>query len=180
MAVVQQPIEYGGRNHFVVGEDTCPLAEDEVGGHDGGSALVAFGDYLEEVVGVLLTHRKVADFVDYQQDGAHHRLLDKLLIALLLLRIAELHQQVRRGGETHLVAMLHGPTGQRDRQVGLADAGLSRENDVLVPFDETEVGQFLDLPAVDADGEIVVELLKRKGVITMTMCKVDLLGPQTR
>lgn len=47
VAVVGDPIQQG-RRHLGVAEDTCPLAETEIGGDDDAYALVEFTEQVEQ------------------------------------------------------------------------------------------------------------------------------------
>ena len=62
-AVMQDTIQDGGGNGDV-GKDLIPLRKGLVGGEYGGGLLIPPGDELEEQIGPLNVHRKVADFVN--------------------------------------------------------------------------------------------------------------------
>ncbi len=62
-AVVQDTVENGGGN-CNVGKNLVPLGEDFVGGKDDGSFLIPSGDELEEQIGTLDIHRKIANLIN--------------------------------------------------------------------------------------------------------------------
>ena len=63
LRVVQQTVEHGGRERGVVVEDFGPFAVDAIGGDDGGAALVALADDLEQQVGADFVDGQVAEFI---------------------------------------------------------------------------------------------------------------------
>ena len=63
------------------------------------------------------------------------------------------------GGEVAAVAGLDGADGERDREVGLAAAGLTEEQDRPVLVDEPQRGEVLDELAVDGGLELEVEVV---------------------
>lgn len=67
MGVMQDAVEHGGSQRGVAAEGGIPLCERQVAGQDHGAALIALGDDLEEVTGLVTGQRQVADLVDDEQ-----------------------------------------------------------------------------------------------------------------
>ena len=63
LGVVQQPVQQGRCEDGVVVEDAGPLLVGSVGRNQGGTALIAVADDLEQAVGTELVDREVAQFV---------------------------------------------------------------------------------------------------------------------
>ena len=133
-------------NSGVASEGLIPRPEGQVGSQDGRALLVALGDDLEEQVGLLARQGQAADLVDDQElvdaDGAVQRLLPAAPLALPGL---ERHHQIGRGGEAHLVAVLRRQIAERDRQMRLADAAGTEEDDVLGTLAKGQPGELMDL-----------------------------------
>ena len=68
LGVVQQPVQQGRSEDCVVVEDAGPLLVGSVGRNQGGTALVAVADDLEQAVGAELVDWEVAQFV-HAKDG---------------------------------------------------------------------------------------------------------------
>jgi hypothetical protein len=64
--VVREPVEER-RGHFGVAEDTRPVAEREVGGHDDGGFLIKTADQVEQQLPTRLGERQVAKLVQNDQ-----------------------------------------------------------------------------------------------------------------
>ena len=62
-AVMQDTIEDSGGNGDI-GKDLVPLGEGLIGREDGGGLLIAPSNQLEEEVGALNVHGKIADLID--------------------------------------------------------------------------------------------------------------------
>ena len=62
-AVMQDTIEDSGGNGDI-GKDLVPLGEGLIGREDGGGLLIAACNQLEEEVGALNVHGKIADLID--------------------------------------------------------------------------------------------------------------------
>jgi hypothetical protein len=65
LAVVQQPVEDSGGDYGIP-EELLPIGEALVGGDDGGTALVAVGDELEEQIRFPAVDGQVAFLVDHR------------------------------------------------------------------------------------------------------------------
>ena len=59
------------------------------------------------------------------------------------------------------MAALGGKVSEGDRQVRLADAGGTEEDDILGALDESQAGEFVDLRPWRAGGETEVEAVER-------------------
>ena len=71
---------------------------------------------------------------------------------------SELVEELGDGDEVDVVTLGHGLHAERYRQVGLADAGWAKEDDVLAVGEEAQGGEFLDLFAVDRRLKAEVEV----------------------
>jgi hypothetical protein len=79
---------------------------------------------------------------------------------VLRMRRRQRQHQIGRRREARLDAGLRGLVTEVHRQVRLADAARYDQYNVLMPLDEAQPGQLLDLAALDALGEVVVELVR--------------------
>ena len=95
-----------------------------------GPLLVAFGDDLEEQVGLVTAHRQVAGPVDDQHAWPHDVAFDEVGQPVLPLGSDEGDDRIGGGDEARLHAGLGRETTGADREMGLADAGRSRQHDV--------------------------------------------------
>ena len=115
-----EAVEQGSGEAFGA-EDFGPFLEGQVAGHQGGAALVALAENLEEQFGAGLGQRHEAQFIDDQQLIAG----DLLLEAEQLLFVAGLDQfadQRGGGGEAHAMSALAGSQSQGQGDVRLAGA----------------------------------------------------------
>src|ERR1700688_748869 len=120
---------------LVVGPSSS-TAEGEIRSEYHRTALVATCDDLEEQIGLLATHRQIADLVNDQQLVGVDRAMHDLAIAALALRGFEHQHQIGRTEEAGLVTLLSGEIAERDREVSIADARWSEEHHVLGALDE--------------------------------------------
>lgn len=65
--VMQESVEQRRGKYAVVVEDFRPVFEGAIGGDDGGTALIAGTDDLEEAIGTEFVDGKVAEFIDDQE-----------------------------------------------------------------------------------------------------------------
>ena len=77
------------------------------------------------------------------------------------LRFLERRDQIGEGAVVDASAALGGRDREADREMGLADTRRTEEHDVLVPLDEAELVQALDLLAVHRGLEGEVEVGER-------------------
>ncbi len=68
VSVVDQAVDHGG-GHLLVGEDTAPFGELDVGGKYQALALVGVGDHPEQQLGAFLVHGDVSPFVQADEIG---------------------------------------------------------------------------------------------------------------
>src|ERR1035437_3959977 len=80
--------------------------------------------------------------------------------AVLRLRLHQAVEQIRQADEVDTEAMTNGFHAQRDRQVGLANSGRTKEHSVLVTLHKTQTRQFADLLLVNGGRELEVKLLQ--------------------
>ena len=94
LGMVQQPVQQGRGEHGVV-----------VGGNQGGAALVAVADDLEQAVGAELVNWELAQFV-HAKDGRFYVLVQGALDAATGVRGAERVDDFDGAGEQHRVTTL--------------------------------------------------------------------------
>jgi len=68
-SVMDEAINHGRNKGIIVIEDGSPVSEGPVGGHDDGATFIPVGDHLEEELGPLLIHGKIAYFINNQESG---------------------------------------------------------------------------------------------------------------
>src|SRR5215213_10599530 len=94
--MVREPVQQGTGQPFAA-QDLGPFVEGQVAGHQGGAALVALAEHLEQQLRPALRERHEAELVDDQQPVAGQLLLQAQQ-ALLVARLQEfVHQGGRRG-----------------------------------------------------------------------------------
>jgi hypothetical protein len=114
-----------------------PPGEGLVGGVDGGGALVAAVDDLEEEVGVAGVVGEVADLVEAQELGAGAE-AEALLEGVAGVALAEVGEQGAGGGEERGDAAQDGLVAEVLGEHGLADAVGAQEHEVVGLGDEVE------------------------------------------
>ena len=124
LAVVQQPVQDGGSDDGI-SEELLPVPETFVGSNDGGVFFVSPGDELEEEIGLLRGHGKIAYFIHDHQRGFQIGLGPGL--ALL-----EFFDQGVHGGEIDTDAVVASLGGQGDGQMGLSHSRGTQEDDVFM------------------------------------------------
>lgn len=67
MAVVEEPIEQGGGQRTVARQGLIPAPEIEIGCQDNRSALIHFGNDLEDQMSLIALQRQIADLIDDQE-----------------------------------------------------------------------------------------------------------------
>ena len=155
LAVVQQAVEDRGGDHGIP-EEFLPVGEAFVGGDDGGAALVAVGDELEEQIRLAAVDGQVAHLVDHHQGRGQIGLVVRL--ALL-----EFPDQSVHGGEIDLEAVRAGLDGKGDRQMGFTHPRRAQEDDILLLGDEVHVEERHDLLLVQLGMEAEVVLIDALG-----------------
>ena len=158
--MVQQPVQHGRRQRRVLRKRLIPLAERQVARHDQAAFFIALGDHLEEQVGLLPTHRQIADLVNDQQAIRIDESLERLGELVLSMRSGQNQQQVGGRDEANLDACLRGRIPQGDGDVSLASAAWPQQHHVLATLDEGQAGQFLDLCLGHACGGIEIKALQ--------------------
>lgn len=158
---MQQAVEQRGGERGVAVKGLVPLPERQVAGQQHGAFLVAFGDDLEEQVGLVTAHRQVTDLVDDQQARSHDVAFDEIGEPVLSLGGDEGDDQIGSRDEAGLHPGLRGEIAEADRQMGLADARWAEQHDVLSALDKGQAGQLLDRLLGHAMSEGVIEFLQR-------------------
>ena len=97
---------------------------------DGGAALVAVGDQIEEQLAADAVEGHEAQLVDDEDVDAEQPLLEARELARVA-RFEELAHQIGRAGEEHAPFLLGGFDAERDRQVRLARADRAGEDQIL-------------------------------------------------
>ena len=64
LSVMEEAVEQGGGERSVVVEDLGPFLEHAVGGDEGGAALVALADDLEQEIGAILVDGEIAELIE--------------------------------------------------------------------------------------------------------------------
>ena len=113
--MVGQPVEQRA-GQALGGEHAGPLVERQIAGDDGGAALVALGEHLEQQLGAGLGERHIAEFVDDQQLVAGELALQAQQ-PLLVAGLDQLVDQGGRGGEADREALLAGGQSQPEGNV---------------------------------------------------------------
>ena len=154
-----EAVEQGG-GKFLVGEDTDPLAEGEIGGQDRAAALMAVGQEIEEQLAAIPAKGHEPQFVDDQQFGVMKPALEPAqFVAITGLR--QLAHQIGGPDEGHGGAPAGRLDPQADGQMRLAGADRADDHDVFGLFHELAGGQIQDLLPADALQGVPVELLER-------------------
>src|SRR5208282_1481835 len=142
-AMVLQPIDQGVDQRLLV-EQIVPLGQVEVGGDDGGGAVVALIHQTEEGVGLLGLEGQVAEFVNEERTITAH-LLEKFSGRPIGQGGVKLVQEGLGVIKTAAMAVQTGLPQQTHGQAGFAGSRLAYEQDVLVAPQEVQAGQGLDL-----------------------------------
>jgi len=108
--VVEHAVENGGGDGDIAIEDVCPFLEGLVGNDDGGAALIAVAEDLEEQVGAELVDGQVPEFID-QKDFRACVVLEASLEPIRGLGPRQGVDDVHRRGEPHDLAH-----NERDRK----------------------------------------------------------------
>ena len=110
--------------------------------------LVASAHELEEEDGACLANRQVADFVDDEQRGmAEYG--ESVCQGSGSSSLLERRDERSEGAVVNASSLLGGSDSKTDRQMSLADAGRSQQDNVLFALDEAELVKILDLLALD-------------------------------
>ena len=160
--VVGEPIEQ--RTGQPLGaEHAGPFVERQIAGNDGGAALVALAEYLEQQLGAGRRERHVTELVDDQGPVAGELALQAQQ-TLLVPRLEQLVRQGRGRREADREAFLAGRQSQPGRNMALPGVAVAVRDDVLPAGDILEAGQLQHQCLVERedDGEVeVVESLHR-------------------
>ena len=147
------------RGELLVAEDLHPLAEGEVGGDDRRAPLVAVGEQVEEQLSAGALEGHEAELVDDQQRHAQVALVqpgERELVA----RLDEVADEVGGADEGDAVTAAGGLDAERDREVRLAGADRSGDDDVLAALEVVAGGELSELRPLDALQRVPVELLE--------------------
>lgn len=136
VSVMQDAVEHGGRQRGVAAEGGVPLRERQVARQDHRATLVALGDDLEEVAGLVAGQRQIADLVDDEQAGSQDVVPQNRVVPLLAPGRLQLQHQVSGCDELRLDPSLGGGVAQRDGQMRLAHTGWAQQHSVLALVDE--------------------------------------------
>ena len=68
---MQEPVQDGGGEDFVAGEQFCPVPDALVGGEYHGATAVSVADQAEELGSLVPGHGVASHLVDHQQSGGH-------------------------------------------------------------------------------------------------------------
>ena len=158
MAVMQEAIDECS-GHDLVTQDLTPLLEPFVGREDGGCALIAPVDELEEEHGAGRADRQVADLVDDQERGIGEDLEAASQLAGGL-GFFERRDEVGQSAVVDSASALSRGDGEADREMRLADARRAEKDDVLLTLQEAELVEAVDLLALDRGLEAEVEVVE--------------------
>ena len=134
-----------------------PLAERAIGGDQQAAALVAPRDALEEQVGGVGLEGQVAELVDDQQLGLGVE-GQSFLQAAFGVALGQGGHQGRRGDEQHRVALADRLAAERDRQMGLADAGRPQQEQSLAVRHPSAGGEVAHVARVERGLGLEVEV----------------------
>src|ERR1043165_568916 len=156
---MQQPVQNGGGQGLVIGEDFAPIQEALVGRDNQAAAFVATHDQAEEQTGLGLREGQVAEFIQDEQLRIG-QLLENDLQTVLMLGTGQAGHEAFQGLKDHTVTGLYGFDAKPDAQVGLAYSWRAKHDHVLGSLDERQSGQFPYLTAIQAGLEVEVELVQ--------------------
>ena len=156
VAMVKETIDQC-RGHDLVPKYTLPVLEALVRRQHSLGALVACVDELEEQDRTLLAYRQVTDFVDYKQRRMRED-LDTVCQVASCLGLYERLDQASEGAVIDTASGFGGSYREADRDVCLAYARRTKQDDFLSTIQEAEFLQALDLLALDTSLEGEVEL----------------------
>ena len=107
-AMVKHPVKDGGSNGDI-GKDVIPLRKGPVRGEDSGAFLIPPGDELEEKIGTLNIHGKVANFVNDEQfkPAQYPESVRKLVLKMGLFQLLNKLVAVDVGGGETVPGSLH-------------------------------------------------------------------------
>lgn len=143
VTVMDEPINERGGHHLVA-EDLPPLGETLIRRQYRARVLVPFRHELKEEHGAGSGDGQIADLVDDEQRGKDKRLHPLLQVAGLL-GVFERRDQVGERPVVEASATLRRGDGETDREMGLPNARWPEEDDILLPLDEAERVQAVDL-----------------------------------
>jgi len=176
-SLVDEPVGDGRSGGGVV-EELAPLLEGQIGGDDGGSALVASVEDLVEQVCTASIEAEVSELVDEDEVGLGPG-CEPTGEGVAGLGGDELVDEVCGEGEADALSAQASELSDGVCEMGLADAGGTDEDDVGFVGDEVERGSAVDEVLVDALGvvEVVgVQGREREDVGASQGCFCALLG----
>jgi hypothetical protein len=158
-----EPVGDGGCGRGVV-EQTSPVFEGEVGGHDSRGAQIALVDDLVEQVGAAGIEAEITQLVD-EQEVVGGPGCKPLAQGVACLRGDEVVDEVGGECESHAIPLDAREVSEGVGEVGFPDPAGPDEHDVAALADEVEGGRALDDVAIDGagTGEVVgVERRRRE------------------
>ena len=160
VAVMEQPVEDGGGQHLVAGQQLGPVLDALVGGDEDGASSVAVADEPEEQRGGLPVHGLEAHLVDDEQ--RHVEVLAPAQPGGRELGIAlEGGDELLDAQEQHREAVLHSLDAQGDGQMCFPHTRGSLDEEGLAGAQPGAGGQGLDARALDGGLEGEVEVAER-------------------
>jgi len=143
-------------------EDLGPFGEGQIAGDHGGATFIALTEHLEEQFGAGLGERHEAEFIDDEQLVAGDLLLEAEQL-LLIVCFDQLADQSRGSSEADAVSALTGSQAEGECDMGLAGAGVAKQQDVLLAQQELAAGQFQDHRLVERGHSEEVEAVEALG-----------------
>jgi superfamily II DNA or RNA helicase len=159
VAVVQQPIEDRRGDHLIA-KHLAPLHDGAVGGDQHAAALVAAGDQLEEQVRRVRLQRQVAQLINDQQPRLGV-LRQPGLQGMLRLGLGQRGDQLHGADVLDAMAQPHRLAAQCNRQVGLAHARRSQQQQGVAIGHPAAGRQLTDLGRIDRRLGLEIERLQR-------------------
>ena len=157
--MMQETVKDGGREGIVVVEDFAPFFEDAIRSDDGGAALIALTDDLEQEISTDFIDGEVAELIK-DQDLGSKELTEVLLESSGGLRSGQGVDDVYSAGEEDGVTLLAGSDAERGGKMGFSQANATDQDHVGASVDELESKQMLDLEPIDFTGPGPVELIE--------------------
>jgi len=128
--MVCEPIEQRRGELLVAGKHGDPLGEGKIGRDDGGAALVAIRDQIEEQLAAGAIEGDEAELVDDEDVDAEEPLLQSRQLAGVP-GLDQLSHQIRRAGKEHASFLFGRFDAEGDREVGLPGADRPGQDQIL-------------------------------------------------
>src|ERR1039458_5190274 len=128
VAAMSKAVQQGRRHAFAL-EDTAPVAEGQIAGHQDAGPLVAIGEDLEEQFRTAAAEGQVSKFVNGQEVELVE-LPEEVFQPVLLLRLLQGVDQGRRREEPHPFAGPASRLAQGDCQMRFARTGIAQETEI--------------------------------------------------